>query len=106
MRMDQWGRYWVRRSSLLWRHRAFRRTPARVTFRGIVWIVRIAFRIPTTVKLGDARASFELPLLLARGGIATAVYLFREEYEPELRYLQNLLSENMIVVDGGASIGL
>jgi hypothetical protein len=106
MHLGQWSRYWTRRSILLWRHHAFRQAPIRIVSRGIAWIGHCLVRKSACVQIGSARAYLELPPFFALGGCATAVYIFREEYEPELRYIESILSRGMTVVDGGANIGL
>lgn len=104
--LRQPGRYWARRSALLRKHHAFRSAPLTTAWRGILWMAHCALRVPGRVAIGSTRASLELPPSFAQGGIATAVYIFREEYEPEVRYFEAALSEGMTVVDGGANIGL
>lgn len=106
MRVSQWGRYWSRRSALLWRHHGFRRAPIRTSCRGLAWVSHCLVRRPARIQIGSARAHLELPPFFAQGGCATAVYIFRDEYEPELRYVESILSSGMTAVDAGANIGL
>lgn len=106
MRLSQWSRYWVKRSALLWRHHAFRRAPIRTGCRGLAWIGHCLVRRPAHIQIGFAKAHLELPPFFAQGGCATAIYIFRDEYEPELRYVESILSSGMTAVDGGANIGL
>jgi FkbM family methyltransferase len=106
MRLSTYGHYWARRGTLLLKHHAFRQTPIRIAWRGLAWIGHCLLRRSAHIQIGLKKAPLELPPFFARGGCATAVYIFREEYEPELRYFESVLSDGMTVVDGGANIGL
>jgi FkbM family methyltransferase len=46
-----------------------------------------------------------LPPRLQRAG-ATSIYILRDDYDPELRLFARLLTPGMVVVDGGANIGV
>jgi FkbM family methyltransferase len=68
------------------------------------WGIHTALRIPATVSIGECRAQLRLPP--ARRAGSTAIYVLRENYEPEFRYFAESLRPGMVVIDGGASIGI
>jgi FkbM family methyltransferase len=50
-------------------------------------------------------ARLELPARYLRSG-SGAIYVFREQYEPEVAHLDRLVKPGMTFVDGGANIGI
>src|SRR5437588_7513885 len=86
-------------------HPAFRRSRIRVGGRAALWVVRCLARRPTTIELGSHGARLRLPPYLLHSG-AGGVFVLREEYEPELRWLERALGDGMVVIDGGANLGI
>ena len=83
---------------------AFRRAPLLTLFRSIVWYWRCLSGRTTTVELSrwDVRMSFPVQ----QKGFGKFIFAFRESYEPELRYLEKILSPGKIFVDVGANYGV
>jgi len=55
--------------------------------------------------LGSHGARLRLPPYLLHSG-AGGVFVLREEYETELRWLERALGDGMVVIDGGANLGI
>jgi FkbM family methyltransferase len=87
------------------RHPAFREAPARTLSRAAWWYIHCLLRIPATIEVPLTGGVMFLPPRLHHSG-ATGVFVLREHYEPELRYLAHTISQGMVVVDGGASFGI
>ena len=85
-------------------HEAFRKKPALTLLRLALWRLRCWFRLPVNVTLMGGQLQMSLPPDWR--GIAKLVYLFREDYERELRLLPRLLSPGGVFVDVGASFGI
>jgi FkbM family methyltransferase len=103
----------VRRSRLekageMWRflrtQDAFRQAPILTLFRSVTWYWRCFLRTPTVVKLPrwDVRMFFPAK----RKGFGKFIFAFREYYEPELAYLEKILSPGKLFVDVGANFGV
>jgi FkbM family methyltransferase len=88
----------------LLRSRQVRRAPLRTAGRGISWLARCALRRPAVITLERWGCRLYLPAGMRLG--TTAVYLFRDDYEPELRHLDRLVRSGGTFVDAGANIGL
>ena len=82
----------------------FRRAPIRALKRLLSWRVRCSFQTTVIVRLPTWRLQMHLPAKWQ--GIGRYVFAFRENYEPELAYLQNLLSPGGSFVDVGANLGI
>ena len=87
----------------VWTHRAFRRAPLTVLARLLAWKMRCGLRLPATVALFPGGPRLRLPARWR--GVAKLLYVFQQDYEPELECLGRLLSPGMIAVDAGASYG-
>lgn len=85
-------------------HPTFRRSPLRLIWRAVVWTAHCAVRLPADVVFTSG-ARLELPPKYLRGG-SGAIFVFREDYEPELAHLALFLKAGMTFVDGGANIGI
>ena len=98
-------RYLFSAWTTLRKHPAFRQAPMRVLGRAALWSLHCAARRPATIALGSHGARLRLPPRFRRGG-ATGVFVLREHYEPELGYLEATLRPGMVVIDGGANLGI
>ena len=78
------------------RHPAFLAAPITTTLRLAGWWGHCALGIPGRARLAGCDASLDLPPLWR--GVAKLAYAFRENYEPELRYMAATLSPGMTVV--------
>jgi FkbM family methyltransferase len=86
-------------------HPAFRRSPIRVGGRAALWVARCLAQRGTTIELGSHGACLRLPPYLLHNG-AGGVFVLREDYEPELRWFERALGDGMVVIDGGANLGI
>ncbi len=82
----------------------FRQSPLRVIFRLLSWRIRCLLGIPATIKL--PRWDVRLFLPAEWRGFSKLAFTFRENYEPELAYLERLISPGSVVVDAGANCGI
>jgi FkbM family methyltransferase len=85
-------------------HEGFRRDPIRRTARAFGWIVLRALRKTPTVRIDRWGALYRLPRI-ARGP-AKVFYVFEDDYEPEVRIIESLLTRDAVFVDVGANFGL
>ena len=69
-----------------------------------MWLAHCLLRRPAGITLERWGCRLSLPAGLRRG--ATAIYLFRDAYEPELAHLGELVRPGATFVDAGASVGL
>lgn len=86
-------------------HPAFRRSPVRVAARAALWAAHCIVRRPATIELGSPSARLQLPPQFLHGG-AGGVFVLREDYEPELRWIERVLADGMVGIDGGANLGI
>ena len=93
---DRWQ--WLQRQP------AYRQAPFGVLLRLLAWRTRCWMGLPAVVTLPAFGIRMWLPPQWR--GVAKLIYAFREEYEPELRYLWSILRAGNVVVDVGASFGL
>lgn len=82
----------------------FRRAPVRTVNRLLSWLVRCLSQRAVIVRLPRWKLKVLLPAKWK--GIGRYVFAFREFYEPELAYLQNLLFPRGTFVDVGANLGI
>ncbi|PYU57011.1 MAG: hypothetical protein DMG55_21825, partial [Acidobacteria bacterium] len=82
----------------------FRRAPVLTIFRSAVWYWRCLLRIATTLELPRWKVRMFFPA--QRKGFGKFIYAFREYYEPELAYLEKILSAGSVFVDVGANFGV
>jgi FkbM family methyltransferase len=85
-------------------HPAFRLAPMQTTLRLASWRTRCLLRMAVTVHLRRAGVRMFLPPNWR--GIGKLIFAFRENYEPELTYLEKILSRGKIFVDAGANFGV
>jgi FkbM family methyltransferase len=97
--------YVTTRWHYLQQHPAFKKSPVQATFRILYWGVHCALGIPATIQLPRWNCKFFLPPKFRRAG-STGIFITREDYEPELAYLENVLSPGDVFVDGGANFGI
>lgn len=83
---------------------AFRRAPALTLLRSVFWYWRCLLRMKTVLDLPrwDVRMFFPAQ----RRGFGKFIYTFREYYEPELAYLEEVLSPGNVFIDVGANFGV
>jgi FkbM family methyltransferase len=94
----------ISRWSYLKKHGGFPQAPIRTVFRLIYWKSRCVFRIPITIRLPQWNVYFFLPAYWR--GVAKLVFVFRENYEAELTFLDHFLFRGMTFVDAGANFGI
>src|ERR1700758_1658936 len=83
---------------------AFRRAPMLTLLRSAAWCCRCLLRITTTVELPRWNVRMFFPA--QRKGFGKFIFAFREYYEPELAYLEKILSPGKCFVDVGANFGV
>ncbi len=99
-----WSQQFERKWLYLRDQEAFRHSPLSTILRLISWRVKCVFGSPATIRLDNWDLRMFLPP--EWGGIAKPAFAFRERYEPELPYLEQILSPGMTFVDAGACYGL
>ncbi|MDX6615649.1 MAG: hypothetical protein QOD60_740 [Solirubrobacterales bacterium] len=72
--------------------------------RSAKWGLLCAFRRPATIPFGSHGGKLRLPARFGEGGAAP--FVFRENYEPEIGYVDRALQPGMVFVDGGANLGV
>jgi FkbM family methyltransferase len=97
--------YITTRWNYLKQHRAFKKSPVQATIRTLSWAIYCSLGIPATIQLPRWNCKFFLPPKFRRAG-STGIFITREDYEPELAYLEQLLSPGDVFVDGGANFGI
>ena len=85
-------------------HPAFRLAPMQTTLRLASWRTRCLLRTAATVHLRRSGVRMILPPNWR--GVAKLIYAFRDNYEPELAYLERVLSPGKVFVDAGANFGI
>lgn len=83
---------------------AFRRAPVLTLFRSAAWYGKCFLGKPTVLELSRWKIQMMFPS--QRKGFGKFVFAFREYYEPELAYLEKVLSPGMVFVDVGANFGV
>jgi len=82
----------------------FRRAPVLTLFRSASWYWRCLLRMATALELPRWKVRMFFPA--QRKGFGKFIYAFREYYEPELAYLEKILSPGGVFVDVGANFGV
>ena len=85
-------------------HPAFRLAPMQTTLRLASWRARCLLRTAATVHLSRSGVRMILPPNWR--GVGKLIYAFRDYYEPELLYLEKVLSPGRVFVDAGANFGI
>ncbi len=98
-------RYLTTKWKYLTQHIAWKKSPLLVMLRGGIWSIYCFLKIPKTIKLDKSGILFYLSPKFKNTG-ATGIYLLREDYEPELQYLQKVLAPGKVFVDAGANSGI
>jgi FkbM family methyltransferase len=83
---------------------AFRRAPLLTLFRAANWYWRCLLGRTTVLELPRWNVRMLFPS--QRRGFGKFIFAFRECYEPELAYLERILSPGEIFVDAGANFGV
>jgi FkbM family methyltransferase len=86
-------------------HPAYRRHRLRAWGRLICWRIHCLLGRPAEIRLPRWQARFYLPPRWGGEG-TTMIYVFREEYEPELQHLDRLVHPGAVVIDAGANCGI
>src|SRR5437016_13028085 len=85
-------------------HPAFRMARMRTTLRLASWRTRCLFRKTATVHL--RRSGVQMILPPNWPGVRKLIYAFRDYYEPELLYLERVLSPGKVFVDACGNFGI
>src|SRR6266404_2463362 len=80
-------------------HPAFRLAPMQTTLRLASWRTRCLMRMAATVHLRRSGVRMNLPPNWR--GVGKLIYAFRDYYEPELLYLERVLSPGKVYVVAG-----
>jgi FkbM family methyltransferase len=83
---------------------AFRRAPLLTLFRSATWFGRCLLHMATTVELPGWNVRMFFPA--QRKGFGKFIFAFREYYDPELEYLERVLSPGKVFIDVGANFGV
>src|ERR1700704_2337102 len=83
---------------------AFRRAPLLTLFRSATWYCRCLLRMATVIELPRWNVRMFFPA--QRMGFGKFIFAFREYYEPELAYLEKILSAGKVFIDVGANFGV
>jgi FkbM family methyltransferase len=105
--VTQWRRR-LRKAREMWQflktQEAFRRAPGLTLFRSASWCMRCLLRMSTVLALPRWNVQMFFPA--QRKGFGKFIYAFREYYEPELAYLEKVLSPGKVLIDVGANFGV
>jgi FkbM family methyltransferase len=99
-----WAQEFQRKWLYLWNQDGFRHSPLKTILRLISWRIKCLLHLSATIRLGNQDLQMFLPPEWR--GIAKLAFTFRERYERELPYLEQILSPGMTFVDAGACYGL
>ena len=83
---------------------SFQHAPVLIASRLISWRARCLLQKPAIVNFPKWNVRMFLPAEWR--GIAKLVFAFREDYEPEMAYLDKILSAGQVFVDVGANLGI
>ena len=86
------------------KQKAFQRRPLRIIWRFLIWRIHSLFKGSRTVYFRQWGVNMRLPPQWR--GTAKLLYMFREDYEPELEFLATYLKPSMVFVDIGANFGI
>lgn len=85
-------------------HPGFKRAPATVVFRLVVWRMFCSLGKPGSVQLSGPGLRFYLPPLWH--GASKLLYVFRDDFEPDLSLMNRFLTPASTMVDVGANYGV
>ncbi|MEM7595960.1 MAG: FkbM family methyltransferase, partial [Cyanobacteria bacterium P01_A01_bin.83] len=97
--------YFYQRWHYLKQHQTFKESSFKAIFRTGLWSIHCLLKIPAIINLQRWNCSFFLPPRFRRAG-STGIFVTRENYDPELIYLENLLAPGQVFIDGGANYGI
>src|SRR6267378_2948831 len=100
IRLKKLEKKWKR----LRKEEGFRQAPVLTLTRLVSWLARCLLQKATIVNLRRWKIQMFLPPKWR--GIGRLIFTFREHYEPELAYLEKVLSSGKTFVDVGASFGI
>src|SRR5882757_496264 len=83
---------------------SFRRAPLLTVCRLICWRARCLLQKPAVINLPEWNVRMFLPPEWR--GIGKLVFAFREDYEPELACLREILWPGNVFIDAGANVGI
>src|SRR5215472_8330099 len=83
---------------------AFRRSPLLTLLRSATWYARCCLGKTTVLEL--PRWNIQMLFPTQRKGFGKFIFAFREYYEPELAYLEEILAPGHVFVDVGANFGV
>ena len=83
---------------------AFRRAPLLTLLRAVAWYWRCRLKMATVLELPRWNVRMFFPA--RRKGFGKFIFAFREYYEPELAYLERILSPGKVFIDVGANFGV
>ncbi|MGF1491706.1 MAG: FkbM family methyltransferase [Microcoleaceae cyanobacterium] len=86
-------------------HKTFQKSPLQSFFRIGLWGVHCLAGVPATIRLSRWNCLLFLPPKFRKAG-STGIFVTREDYEPELLYLEKVLSPGKVFIDGGANLGI
>ena len=92
-------------SRVPWDHAGFRRAPVRCLLRLVAWRLRCLLSWPAVIELPRWQAQFLLPARWGGAG-TTTIFMAREDYDLESRYLDRFIAPGDVVVDAGANLGI
>lgn len=99
-----WKR-WSAKFNELRQHPGYRNHRGAVLLRAAAWSAHCLLHMPAHAKFRRWNFKLYLPPKW-RGGGCTSPFLFREDYEPEVKLLEQFLRPGMTVIDGGANTGV
>ena len=82
----------------------FRRAPMLTTIRLVSWLIRCLLHRAAVLKLRRWDVRMFLPANWR--GFGKFIFVFRENYEPELTHLEKILSPGKVFIDAGANFGI
>ena len=98
-------KHWSAKFNELRQHPGYRNHRGVVLWRAAAWSAHCLLHMPAHAKFRRWNFKLYLPPKW-RGGGCTSPFLFREDYEPEVKLLERFLQPGMTVVDGGANTGV
>jgi len=84
---------------------AYQRQPLRVLARVLRWRLHCWLKIPAVVRVPKWNARLSLAPAWSGAGV-TLFYLTREDYEPEVAFLEKIVQAGDVFIDAGANCGV
>ncbi len=98
-------KYLTSKFNELRQHPGYQRNPPVTLWRAAAWSAHCLLGMPARAKFRRWNFRLYLPPKW-RGGGCTSPYVFREDYEPEVKLLERFLQPGMTFIDGGANTGV